>query len=117
MKSMKFTYCEKFWVYGTVLPQIMAQAFISFQQIFTPGSLPDNPHNEFAVCGSDKRFSDSWPNSIEILFTDNVVLYTLHKRALSSAVGCLSHYWEKEVRKRLSHVDIIIIVDSQKSWC
>ena len=36
--------------------------------------MPANPHDELAVRGSDKRFSDRL-HSVEILFTDNVVLY------------------------------------------
>ena len=34
-----------------------------------------NPNDEFAVSGSDKGFSDSWPHSVRNLFTDHVVLY------------------------------------------
>ena len=34
-----------------------------------------NLHDEFAVRGSDKGFSDSWPHSIENLFTGHVALY------------------------------------------
>ena len=45
---------------------------------------------------------DSWPQSVEILFADHVVLAILQEGALSSAVRHLSYYWEKEERKRLS---------------
>ena len=38
-------------------------------------SLSANPHDEFAVHGSDKGFSDSWPHSVSYLFTDQVVIY------------------------------------------
>ena len=38
-------------------------------------SLPANPNNKFAVCDSDKGFSDSWPHYIGNLFTGHVVLY------------------------------------------
>ena len=37
--------------------------------------MPANQHDELAVRGSDKRLSDSWPHSFEILFTDHVILY------------------------------------------
>ena len=42
----------------------------------------------------------------------------LHEGALLSAVRCLSYYWEKEEKKRLSrtmYVDINIIVNPQKT--
>ena len=38
-------------------------------------SLPVNPSNEFAVCGNDKGFSDSWQHSVGNLFTDHIVFY------------------------------------------
>ena len=38
-------------------------------------SLPTNPHDKFAVHGSDKSFSVSWLHSVGNLFTDHVVLY------------------------------------------
>ena len=34
-----------------------------------------NPHDEFAVCGSGKRFSDSWLHSVEVIFANHMVLY------------------------------------------
>ena len=45
------------------------------EQLVQRRCLPANPHNEFAVTGSDKRFSDSWLHSIKVLFADHVVLY------------------------------------------
>ena len=34
-----------------------------------------NPHDKFAIRGSDKRFSNVWPLSIGYLVTDHMVLY------------------------------------------
>ena len=59
------------------------------KSLFHKHSLPANPHNEFAVHGSDKGFSDSWLHSVEILFTDHVVLY--HTKGLCCLLSDASH--------------------------
>ena len=38
-----------------------------------------NPHNEFAVRGSGKVFSDSWAHSIRNLWTDQVIIYYMKR--------------------------------------
>ena len=47
-----------------------------------------NSHYEFAVCGNDKQFSDSWPQYVKILFTDHTVLYYMKGLCLPMSGGC-----------------------------
>ena len=77
-------------------------------------SLSANPHDEFAACGSDKEFSDSLPHSAGDLFTDQVIIY--YTNGLCHQLSSIYHITgRRRKRKGLDHVNIMIIVNPQKT--
>ena len=81
-------------------------------------SLLANPHNEYTVCGSNKGFLDSWLHSVGNLFTDKVVIY--YMKGLCCPLSSVCHITGRRRKgKGLEeyNVNIIIIVDPQKTQC
>ena len=78
-------------------------------------SLLTNPHNEFAVHNSDKGFSDIWLHYKYVwnLFMGHMVLYCMKGLCCLVSVILLREGGKEKAQEY--HVNIIIIVDPQKT--